>query len=153
MRSFIISAIVILVLGLNSTAQNSIGEDLEKEFKEKAQSFQSSYTGGSENCEEIINSMDPDIRMSELRFSEESKVYTYEQLVQFCPHLPRKEVIQTSTEQRLFSENFGYDYVSQLYLRKSQGDTLRETSSRIWENKNGKWRIIHMNNSINKACD
>lgn len=153
MGRFIITAFIISVLALNCIAQDTFSEDREKEFQEMAQTFQTRYTGGSENCEEIINSMDPDIRMSELRFSEESKVYTYEQLVQFCPHLPRKEVIQTSTEQRLFSENFGYDYVSQLYLRKSQGDTLRETSSRIWENKNGKWRIIHMNNSINKACD
>ncbi|MFB6319678.1 hypothetical protein [Saccharicrinis sp. FJH54] len=57
--------------------------------------------------------------------------------VLFCPHLQKKEVISTDSEQGLQGTNLAYDYVSQLYLRTNVGDTARESSSRIWEKKNG----------------
>jgi hypothetical protein len=91
--------------------------------------------------------------MSEIQFSGPARTFTHEQLVQFCPHLPAKEVIETETEQRLISSTLGYDYVSQLYLRHSLGDTVRETSSRIWQLKNNEWKIIQMNSSLTRACD
>ena len=90
---------------------------------------------GSENCEDIFNSIDKDVKMSEIRFSEPAKSFTHEQLVQFCPHLPKKQVIETETEQRMISSTLEYDHVSQLYLRKSLGDNVGETSSRIWIQK------------------
>ena len=135
----------------NAVAQNSATQ--AKEFERIAQNFQVKYNAGKDNCEFILNSIDKNIQMSEIAFSAPLKIFTYEQLEQFCPHLPKKEIIETTSEQRLFGSNIGYDYVTQLYLRKSAGDTLRETSSKIWENKNGVWKIIHMNNSINKVCN
>ncbi|WP_370392381.1 hypothetical protein [uncultured Winogradskyella sp.] len=143
-----------LVLGIfmDSYAQGTTTEEQQKEFKEITQTFQSNYMEGSENCESIIHAFDKKVKMSENRFSQQMTM-TYEQLVQFCPHLPKKEVINTVTEQRLLSSELGYDYVSQLYLRKSVGDTVRETSSRIWELKDGGWKIIQMNSSLNKHCD
>ena len=122
-------------------------------FEKVALAFQTKYVGGSENCEDINNSIDEDVKMSEIRFSEPAVTFTHAQLVQFCPHLPKKDVIKTETEQRLLSSTLGYDYVCQLYLRKSLGDTVRETTSRIWELKNNEWKIIQMNSSLNKACE
>ena len=145
--------VIILIPILSCTSNTAITEEDQKEFEKVAQSFQTKYMGGSENCEEIINSIDEDIKMSEIQFSAPAMSLTYEQLVQFCPHLPKKQVIETETEQRLISPTIGYDYVSQLYLRKSVGDTVRETASRIWKFRNNEWKIIQMNSSLNKACD
>ena len=143
-----------LVLGIFmiSNAQETTKEEKQKEFEEIAKTFQSNYMEGSENCESIIQAFDKNVKMSENRFSQQMTM-TYEQLVQFCPHLPKKEVINTVTEQKLLSLELSYDYVSQLYLRKSVGDTIRETSSRIWQLKGGSWKIIQMNSSLNKHCD
>jgi hypothetical protein len=107
---------------------------------------------GSENCEDILLLMDKNIKMSEISFSGALKSYTYDQLKQFRQHLPNKHVIHTITEQKLLNPIIGYDFLSQLYLRKSMGDTVRETSSRIWQNKNGKWKIVQMNNALRKEC-
>lgn len=134
-----------------SNAQNTANQ--QREFEEIAQTFQKKYMGGNENCDDILKSLDDNIQMSEITFLAPVKSFSYEQIVQFCPHLPKKQVIETTTEQKLLTAELGYDYVNQLYLRKSVGDTVRETSSRIWANKNGGWKIIQMNNSLNKACD
>ncbi len=125
----------------------------EIEFRKTAVAFQYDYMGGSANCASILNAIDKNIQMSETRFGEPVMELTYEQLEEFCPHLPEKQVIKTVSEQRLLTTSLGYDYVSQLYLRITVGDTARETSSRIWQKKDGVWKIIMMNNSLNKACD
>ena len=152
MKKFYLILTLILVNFINSYAQDVITVQQQKEFEKIAQTFQTKYMAGSENCEYILQVIDENIKMSEIQFSKKM-VLTYEQLVQFCPHLPNKEVVETITEQRLLSKELGFDYVSQLYLRKSKGDTIRETASRIWKYKNGSWKIIQMNSSLNKACD
>ena len=151
MKTWVVLTLICGTL-LSSRAQESITEKQQQHFVEIAQTFQARYMEGSKNCEFIIQAIDENVRMSESRFSQHMTM-TYDQLVQFCPHLPNKEVVQTVTEQRLLSSDLGYDYVSQLYLRKSVGDTIRETSSRIWRLQGDNWRIIHMNSSLNKACD
>jgi len=85
--------------------------------------------------------------MSENRFFKQITL-TQEQLVQFCPLLPKKDVIITETEQRIMSSELGYNYVSQLYLRKIAG----ETSSGIWKLKDDGCEVIQMNSSPNKYC-
>ena len=93
-----------------------------QDFKEVAQAYQSAYMGGAQNCDAIMNSMDEDIKMSELLFSEPLRVYTFKQLKEFCPHLPKKDIIQSTTEQRLLTPTLMYDYVSQTFLRSSGED-------------------------------
>lgn len=138
---------------LSCKTDHSFSDAQEIEFKNVALSYQSKYMGGSENCEAILNLMDENIKMSELLFSEPLKFYTYDELNTFCPHLPKKQIIESVTEQRLLNPSQGYDFVSQTFLRSNGKDTLRETSSRIWEKKNGEWKIVQMNNSIKKDCD
>ena len=145
--------LILIISIISCTSNKEITEEEQMKFEKEALAFQSKYMDGSENCEDIINSIDKDVRMSEIRFSEPAVSFTHEQLVQFCPHLPKKDVIETETEQRLLSSTLGYDYVSQLYLRESLGDTVRETTSRIWRLENNEWKIIQMNSSLNKACD
>ena len=146
-------SLVFIVVVIACNTEPSDFESQQKEFEKVAQKYQAKYTGGSDNCEYIVQSIDENIKMSEISFGGPPVDFTYDLLVQYCPHLPKKQVIETSTEQRLLLPDLGYDYVSQLYLRKSLGDTVRETSSRIWKKKEGKWKIIQMNNSLNKACD
>lgn len=148
MKKIYLLLTLIMGMFMNSFAQ----EMKQKKFEDMAQTFQANYMEGSENCESIIQAIDKDVKMSENKFSQQMTM-TREQLVQFCRHLPKKEVIHTVTEQRLLSSELGFDYVTQLYLRKSVGDTVRETNSRIWKLKNGRWKIIQMNSSLNKACD
>ena len=145
--------LILLVLMISCTSNMEITEEEQINFEKIAQTFQAKYMDGSKNCEEIIKSIDEDVTMSEIRFSDPAMIFTHEQLVQFCPHLPRKDVIETVTEQRLLSSTLGYDYVSQLYLRHSLGDTVRETTSRIWKLKNNDWKIIQMNSSLTRACE
>ena len=100
---------------------------------------------GSENLEIILASLDKNIKMWE-----NGKIWTYEDREKYGPHLPKKNVIETYNDQKLLDSGLGYDYVSMLYIN-SKGDTLRETASRIWKNKDQKWKIVSMNNLINKA--
>lgn len=100
---------------------------------------------GSDNCEEILSGMD-----EKIQFSENGKTWSYSDLKKFCPHLPKKNVVETFNNQKLINPKLGYDFVSQLYVNKS-GDTIRETASRIWEKSNNTWKIIQMNNSLNSV--
>jgi len=152
MKNIYLVLTLILGIYMNSYAQETTTQEQRKEFEKTAQTFQINYMEGSDNCESIIQAIDKNAKMSENRFSQQMTM-TYDQLVQFCPHLPKKEVINTVTEQRLLSSELGYDYVSQLYLRRSVGDTIRETSSRIWKLRDGSWKIIQMNSSLGKYCD
>jgi|GEM_PF-1613604 len=152
MKNIYLVLTLILGIYMNSYAQETTTQEQRKEFEKTAQTFQINYMEGSDNCESIIQAIDKNAKMSENRFSQQMTM-TYDQLVQFCPHLPKKEVINTVTEQRLLSSELGYDYVSQLYLRRSVGDTIRETSSRIWKLRDGSWKIIQMNSSLSKYCD
>ena len=146
---------VVFVLIIFTACNNepSLSENQQNEFENVARTYQSKYMEGSVNCTFILKAIDEEIRMSETQFGGPKIDISYEQLVQFCPHLPKKQVIETVTEQRLLQADLGYDYVSQLYLRTSVGDTARETSSRIWQKKDGVWKIIQMNNALNKSCD
>lgn len=150
MKYFVI--VVLIVVAACSNEQAPTGLE-EIEFRKTAVAFQYEYMGGSANCAAILNAIDENVRMSETQFGSPPMDFSYEELQQFCPHLPDKQVIKTVSEQRLLTPNLGYDYVSQLYLRTSVGDTARETSARIWQKKDGVWKIIQMNNSLSKACD
>lgn len=148
-----INLLIITIFLFSCKTDNSYSDAQENKFKNVVLSYQSKYMAGSENCEAILNSMDQNIKMSELRFSEPLRFYTFSELKEFCPHLPKKQIFHTVTEQRLLNSTQGYDFVSQSFLRSTGVDTLRETSSRIWEIKNGVWKIVQMNNSIKKDCD
>lgn len=150
---YILLAPLLIALHFCCKAQNQFTDTQQKEFEETVRTFQTKYVAGNDNCEYIINFIDKNVKMSEARFSEPAKNFTYQQLKQFCPHLPKKLIIETITEQRLLSPQLGYDFVSQLYLRKSLGDTVRETTSRIWEHKDGIWKIIQLNTLLSKVCD
>jgi len=40
-----------------------------------------------------------------------------------------------------------------MYISTITGDTMRETSSRLWKLENGNWKIVRMNNLIKKEID
>ena len=117
----------------------------QAEFERMAQNWQNSYIQGSVNLNEILSGLDNNITMWE-----NGKIWTYQEVEKFGPHLPKKKIIETYSDQKLLDINLGYDYVSQKYISTISGDTMRETSSRIWELKNGNWKIIRMNNLIKK---
>lgn len=144
--------IATLFIASCSNTETAVTEAQQKEFRTMAQAYQTAYNGGGANCDQITKAFDENVKMSEIQFGQFIN-YPYEVIIAYCPHLPKKQVIETTSEQRLLTPTLGYDYVSQLYLRQNKTDTIRETSSTIWENKNGQWKIIQMNNSLAQSCD
>ena len=135
---------LILIISILSSCNTDkpISEKEQAEFEKMAQTYQSTYMEGSENLKEILAGMDKDIQMWE-----NGKIWTYDDLVKFGPHLPKKTVIETYNEQRLLEKDLGYDFVTLLYIN-SKGDTLRETASRIWKKPKDRWKIFYMSNLI-----
>lgn len=99
---------------------------------------------GSKNCDQILAAMNEDTKMWE-----NGNTWSFSDLKEYCPHLPKKNVIEMYNNQKLLNHDLGYDYVSQLYI-SPHGDTLRETVSRIWKITDNAWKIAEMNNLINK---
>ena len=110
-----------------------------------AQAYQSNYMEGSVNLDGILAGMDQDIQMWE-----NGKIWTYSDIEKFGPHLPKKNVIETYNQQKLLEKGLGYDFVSLVYINTS-GDTLRESASRIWEQRGEVWKIVYMSNLIHQA--
>jgi hypothetical protein len=139
--------LVLAIIFISCNQEIPITQNDQKEFKEMAQSWHSKYVQGSENLDEILLGLDKNIKMWE-----NGNVWTYGEVEKFGPHLPKKHVIETYNDQNLLNNNLGYDYVSQKYISTLTGDTMRETSSRLWEMKNGNWKIVRMNNLIKKEA-
>ncbi len=137
--------LIIVVLLSSCQSEINITKAENEAFEEIAQEYQNTYMKGGEHCEAILAAMDESIQ-----FSENGKSWSFSDLEKFCPHLPSKNVINTINNQKLLSRDIGYDFVSQLYINK-KGDTLRESASRIWKKSNQSWKIVQMNNLLNKA--
>lgn len=136
--------LILIILFSSCNKENRITESDKIAFEETAQNYQKIYMDGGKNCEQILAAMNEDVEMWE-----SGKIWTLSDLKKFCSHLPNKKVIETYSNQKLLSKEIGYDYVSQLYISQT-GDTLRETSSKIWKNTDGTWKISQMDNIIKK---
>jgi hypothetical protein len=143
---YIYLILLFLIISCN-TDKDTLKAD-EQDFIEMTQNWQNKYTQGSENLEEILLGLDKNINMWE-----NGKIWTYKEVEKFGPHLPKKHIIETYNDQKLLGKDLGYDYVSQKYISSMSGDTMRETSSRLWRKKNGNWKITRMNNLIKKELN
>ncbi|MEK6153545.1 hypothetical protein WIW50_09805 [Flavobacteriaceae bacterium 3-367] len=137
--------LILVITFFSCKPDKAFTETEQKEFEKMAQAYQSIYMEGGENLDEILAGIDKSIQMWE-----NGKIWTYDDMVKFGPHLPKKTVIENYDEQKLLERDLGYDFVSILYIN-TKGDTLRETTSRIWKNSDKKWQIVYMSNLINKA--
>jgi hypothetical protein len=140
--------LIVAITFFSCNSYQPFTETEQSEFEKMAQTWHNSYTQGSVNLEEILSGLDKNIIMWE-----NGKVWTYKEVEKFGPHLPKKHIIETYHDQKLLDKNLGYDYVSQKYISTITGDTMRETSSRLWELKNGNWKIVRMNNLIKKESN
>jgi len=137
--------LVLVLIFISCNSETPITESEQKEFTELTQAWHNKYVQGSVNLKEILSGMDENIIMWE-----NDKVWTYKEVEKFGPHLPSKDIMDTYNDQKLLNKGLGYDYVSQKYISSMTGDTMRETSSRLWKLKNGIWKIVRMNNLIKK---
>ena len=142
------TSLLFALIFISCNSENPITENEQKEFTEMTQTWHNKYVQGSVNLKEILSGMDENIIMWE-----NDKVWTYKEVEKFGPHLPSKKIIDTYNDQKLINKDLGYDYVSQKYISSMTGDTMRETSSRLWKLKNGNWKIVRMNNLIKKELD
>ena len=142
------ASLVLTILFFSCNSEPPITKSEQNEFVGMTQTWHSKYTQGSENLEEILLGLDKNINMWE-----NGKIWTYKEVEKFGPHLPKKHIIETYNNQKLLDKDLGYDYVSQKYISSMSGDTMRETSSRLWRKKNGNWKITRMNNLIKKELN
>ena len=98
---------------------------------------------GAEKLDAILSKMDRNLQMWE-----NDKVWTYELIEKFGPHLPKKNVINVYDEQILLDRKLGYDFVTMVYINTITQDTMRETSSRIWRKSENGWKVTNMSNLI-----
>ena len=141
MTRYFYIALVAFTVSCNS--EQGVTEADQRSFEEMAQTWHLTYMKGGAHLDAILSGLDENIDMWE-----NGKVWTYEELVKFGEHLPEKAIVDTYFDQKLLKEQLGYDFVSQTYISPNSGDTMRETSSRLWELKDGDWKIVRMNNLI-----
>ena len=130
---------------LSCKADIPITEEEQKEFTEMAQAYQRDIMQGAEKLDAILSKMDRDLQMWE-----NDKIWTYELIEEFGPHLPKKKVIDVYNEQILLKRKLGYDFVTLVYVSTITNDTMRETSSRIWRKDNNGWKVTNMSNLIKR---
>lgn len=128
---------------LSCKSDIQITEDEQMEFAEMAQAYQQDIMQGAEKLDAILSKMDRDLQMWE-----NDKIWTYELIEEFGPHLPKKEVVDVYNEQVLLNNDLGYDFVTMVYVSTINGDTLRETASRIWKKSDEGWKVTNMSNLI-----
>ena len=140
--------LILVILFFSCNSDKGVTETEEIEFEKMAQDWHNKYVQGSVKLAGILAGMDENIDMWE-----NGKIWTYKQVEKYGPHLPKKNVLETYNDQKLLKKDLGYDYVSQKYISSMTGDTMRETSSRLWKLKNGNWKIVRMNNLIKKEVE
>ena len=110
---------------------------VEADYINSATRFHELYiTAG--DCAERNSMIDKDIV-----FFENGQPFTYQNILEYCAYIKPKNAFNIYTKQYLIQPMVGFDYVEQYYVNQEQ-DTLRETSSRIWQFKSGTWVVTHM---------
>jgi len=137
--------IILILFFISCNTEIPISEDEQKEFTEMCQAYQLDIMEGADKLDAILAKMDKNLQMWE-----NDKVWTYELIEKFGPHLPKKKVIDVFDEQILLERNLGYDFTTLVYISPITQDTMRETSSRIWKKGEDGWKITNMSNLIKR---
>lgn len=131
--TFPILASLLLTCSINKMDMKGI----ESDFINKAKLFHELYiTAG--DCLERNSMVDKDII-----FFENGQPFTYADILEYCSYIKPKDVFNIYSKQYLIQPFVGFDFVEQYYVNPEQ-DTLRETTSRIWQFKSDKWIVTHM---------
>lgn len=87
-------ALFLLVLALASYTTSSTDADVTDadvtEFRQISETYQQLYMEGGENCDRILPVLAEDIRMVE-----NGEEWSHEDMEEYCPHLPRKDVVSS----------------------------------------------------------
>lgn len=122
---------------LSCSNEKSNPKKIEADFTDKAKLFHELYiTAG--DCSARNAMIDKDII-----FFENGKTFTYEGILEYCSYIKPKKSFDIYSKQYIIQPNVGFDYVEQYYVN-SELDTLRETTSRIWQLKSNNWILTHM---------
>lgn len=134
MRYFILALGCFTFSCSNDTAES---KNAEAHFINTAKRFHKLYiTAG--DCSERNAMVDKSIL-----FYENGKQFTYQNILDYCSYIKPKNAFNIYTEQYLIQPTVGFDYTDQYYLNSEQ-DTVRETTSRIWQLKSSNWVVTHM---------
>ena len=112
-------------------------QTIEIDFMDQTKLFHELYiTAG--DCSERNAMIDKDII-----FLENGQPFTYENILEYCSYGKPKNAFDIYSKQYIIQPKVGFDYVEQYYVNSEQ-DTLRETTSRIWQLKSNNWVVTHM---------
>jgi len=107
-------------------------------FRRVAEDYQQLYMDGGENCEQIVRVLAEDIRMLE-----NGEAWSHEQMEQYCPYLPHKEVLSSWADFDVVRSDVAYDFATTVY-QVEENPPGRETVARVWEKIGGEWKIVRM---------
>jgi len=129
--------VLLTCLLLSCSNKKSDQKSIESDFINKAKLFHELYiTAG--DCSERNGMIDKDII-----FFENGQPFTYENILEYCSYIKPKRAFDIYSKHYIIQPNVGFDFVEQYYLNSDQ-DTLRETTSRIWQLKSNNWIVTHM---------
>lgn len=132
-NTFTLFAFLLISCSIDKTDLKTI----EQDFMKKSKLFHELYiTAG--DCSERNGMIDNDII-----FFENGQPFTYENILDYCSYIKKKNVFNIFSKQYLIQPFVGFDYVDQYYVNQDQ-DTIRESTSRIWQFKSNDWVVTHM---------
>ena len=145
MRIIKVLFLLSILLSCNTgVKENIITEEERKAFGDLTKNYQKVYMEGAKNEKEIISKLDKSVVMWE-----NDKMWSFDDMVRYVPYLTRKNIIVEYYESKIITPTKGYDFCSIIYL-DAKADTMRETTSRFWENIKGDWKIVKMNNLVKR---
>ncbi len=112
-------------------------QKIETDFIDRAKRFHELYIHAGD-CSERNAMIDKDIL-----FLENGQPFTYKNILGYCVYIKPKSAFNIYSKQYIIQPTVGFDYVEQYYINSEQ-DTLRETTSRIWQLKSNNWVVTHM---------
>jgi len=129
--------IFIACMLLSCSSEKPDLKKIETDFINTAKHFHELYINAGD-CTDRNAMVDKDIL-----FFENGQPFTYQNILDYCAYIKPKITFDIYSKQYIIQPNVGFDYVEQYYVNPEQ-DTIRETTSRIWQFKSDNWIVTHM---------
>jgi hypothetical protein len=93
-----------------------------------------------------------DMFSQDVVFWENGMRMPYDFLVQYCPNLPRDiwEPEATSVDRFMLGEHAAYEILTERLADPEDGSAYIRTTTEIWQDLGGVWKITHMNIGLHR---
>ncbi len=125
--------------------ESAVSDTESAQFRQTAEAFQQLYVEGGGNCARINTFIAEDVALIE-----NGRAWDYAQLLEFCPHLPRKSVLDSWSDRVVLHPGLAYEFVTVIYQSDAAGRRL-ETTARVWRKADSEWKIVRMSSVLSVA--